>query len=193
MLIPADGVHWRHGGVYQSVVGEHAHRHSGVKDFLDLGFALSLLLQGSIAVGLAHRAIHDAVNIFGSQVLRERSIALLAFLTEETLLQILHVFAHCLFCILLHARINGCVYAQSVLIEVVWRTIGFVIFVPYAKDINIEGLSVDTETLEDLLSVDNNAWKEDIANIKEFYAQVGERVPQAMYDELAALEARLKA
>ena len=31
----------------------------------------------------------------------------------------------------------------------------------------------------------------DIQNIKEFYAQVGDRVPDAMYDELAALEARL--
>ena len=34
---------------------------------------------------------------------------------------------------------------------------------------------------------------EDVENIKEFYAQVGDHVPQAMYDELAALEARLKA
>ncbi len=64
-------------------------------------------------------------------------------------------------------------------------------YVPYAKDINIEGLSIDTATLEDLLSVDNNAWKEDIANIKDFYAQVGERVPAELKEELAALEARL--
>ena len=64
-------------------------------------------------------------------------------------------------------------------------------YVPYAKDINIEGLSIDTATLEDLLSVDNNAWKEDIANIKEFYAQVGERVPSELKEELAELEARL--
>ena len=42
-------------------------------------------------------------------------------------------------------------------------------------------------------SVDKASWLEDIANIKEFYAQVGDRVPNAMYDELAALESRLKA
>ncbi len=64
-------------------------------------------------------------------------------------------------------------------------------YVPYAKDINVEGLSIGMDTLEDLLSVDNNAWKEDIVNIKDFYAQVGERVPAELKEELAALEARL--
>ncbi|MBQ9736223.1 MAG: phosphoenolpyruvate carboxykinase (GTP) [Clostridia bacterium] len=64
-------------------------------------------------------------------------------------------------------------------------------YVPYAKDINIEGLDLDNATLEDLLSVDKSAWLEDIANIKEFYALVGERVPAELKEELAALEARL--
>ena len=64
-------------------------------------------------------------------------------------------------------------------------------YVPYAKDINIEGLDLDNATLEDLLSVDKPAWLEDIANIKEFYALVGERVPAELKEELAALEARL--
>ena len=67
-------------------------------------------------------------------------------------------------------------------------------YVPKAEDINIEGLSdVSLDTIKDLLSVDVESWLEDINNIKEFYAQVGERVPQTMYDELAALEARLNA
>ena len=65
-------------------------------------------------------------------------------------------------------------------------------YVPYAKDINIEGLSdITVETVEDLLSVDKASWLEDVENIKKFYAQVGERVPATMYEELAALEARL--
>ncbi|MBR2613496.1 MAG: phosphoenolpyruvate carboxykinase (GTP) [Clostridia bacterium] len=67
-------------------------------------------------------------------------------------------------------------------------------YVPHAEDINIEGLEgITVDTIRELLSVDKASWLEDIANIKEFYAQVGERVPNAMYDELAALEARLKA
>ncbi len=64
-------------------------------------------------------------------------------------------------------------------------------YVPYAKDINIEGLDIDVDTIEGLLSVDKASWLEDVENIKAFYAQVGERVPTTMYEELSALEARL--
>ena len=64
-------------------------------------------------------------------------------------------------------------------------------YVPYAKDINIEGLDIDVDTIEGLLSVDKASWLEDVENIKAFYAQVGDRVPATMYEELAALEARL--
>ena len=64
-------------------------------------------------------------------------------------------------------------------------------YVPNAEDINIEGLDIDVETVRGLLSVDKELWLEDCKAIKEFYAQVGERVPAELYDELAALEARL--
>ena len=64
-------------------------------------------------------------------------------------------------------------------------------YVPYAKDINIEGLDITVDTIEGLLSVEKESWLEDVENIKSFYAQVGDRVPQTMYEELKALEARL--
>ena len=67
-------------------------------------------------------------------------------------------------------------------------------YVPNAEDIDIEGLEgIDLDTVKALLEVDVDSWLADVENIKEFYAQVGERVPTAMYDELAALEARLNA
>ena len=67
-------------------------------------------------------------------------------------------------------------------------------YVPKAEDINIEGLDgISVDTIKGLLSVDVASWLEDVENIKAFYAQVGNRVPETMYDELAALEARLKA
>ncbi len=67
-------------------------------------------------------------------------------------------------------------------------------YTPKAEDINIEGLDdITLDTIKDLLSVDVDSWLEDVANIKEFYAQVGDRVPETLYDELAALEARLNA
>ncbi len=65
-------------------------------------------------------------------------------------------------------------------------------YVPKAEDINIEGLDdVTIDTIRELLSVDTESWKEDIANIKEFYSLIGDRVPAELYEELAALEARL--
>ncbi len=67
-------------------------------------------------------------------------------------------------------------------------------YVPKAEDINIEGLDdISIDTVRELLTVDNASWLEDIENIKEFYALVGDRVPAEMYEELAALESRLKA
>ncbi len=64
-------------------------------------------------------------------------------------------------------------------------------FVPKAEDINIEGLDIDLDTIKELLRVDTASWKEDVENIKEFYAMVGDRVPAELKEELAALEARL--
>ena len=65
-------------------------------------------------------------------------------------------------------------------------------YVPKAEDINIEGLEdVTIDTIRDLLSVDVDSWKEDVENIKAFYAQIGDRVPAELHEELAGLEARL--
>ncbi len=67
-------------------------------------------------------------------------------------------------------------------------------YVPKAEDICIDGLNdITIDTIKELLTVDRSAWLEDVENIKKFYAQVGNRVPETLYDELAALEARLKA
>ncbi len=67
-------------------------------------------------------------------------------------------------------------------------------YVPKAEDINIEGLNdITVDTISELLSVDTESWLADIENIKEFYALIGDRVPAELYEELAALEGRLKA
>ena len=64
-------------------------------------------------------------------------------------------------------------------------------YLPHAEDINIEGLDIDIETVRGLLSVDKELWLDDCKGIREFYKQVGDRVPAEMYEELEALEARL--
>lgn len=76
-------------------------------------------------------------------------------------------------------------------VDAVMTPIGYL---PHAEDINIEGLDdVTLDTVRELLRVDRDSWIADLEDIKKFYAEVGSRVPETMYDELAALEARLKA
>ena len=64
-------------------------------------------------------------------------------------------------------------------------------YIPYAKDINIEGLDIDEKVVEELLSVDKEKWLEEVKGIKEFYAQFGDRLPKELEKELNALEERL--
>ena len=64
-------------------------------------------------------------------------------------------------------------------------------YVPYVRDLDLEGLGLDEKVVEGLLDVDAKLWLEDVSGIREFYAQVGERVPAELYDELNALEDRL--
>nr|MBO4517541.1 phosphoenolpyruvate carboxykinase (GTP) [Clostridia bacterium] len=66
-------------------------------------------------------------------------------------------------------------------------------YVPYAKDINIDGLDGITEkTIEDLLTVDKENWTKETEGIETFYGELGSRVPKELYDELAKLKANLK-
>ena len=62
---------------------------------------------------------------------------------------------------------------------------------PKAEDIDISGIEDTKESLAELLSVDTAKWKEEVEGIKEHYAKFGDKMPQALKDELAALEERL--
>ncbi len=64
-------------------------------------------------------------------------------------------------------------------------------YLPYEKDINVDGLDISADTLSELLSVDTAVWKEEIGGIKEFYAKFGDKLPQELKDQLATLEANL--
>lgn len=64
-------------------------------------------------------------------------------------------------------------------------------YVPKPEDINLEGCSVDEETLKGLLNVDIETWKKEAEGIKEFYKKFGDRLPKELNEELAALESRL--
>ncbi len=64
---------------------------------------------------------------------------------------------------------------------------------PKAEDIDLTGLSdVDLATLQELLSVDKELWKEETVGIREFYGKFGDKLPRELADCLVTLENNLK-
>ncbi|HZN13370.1 MAG TPA: phosphoenolpyruvate carboxykinase (GTP) [Acidimicrobiales bacterium] len=63
--------------------------------------------------------------------------------------------------------------------------------VPTPQALNTEGLDVPKEDLEELLEVKTDDWRAEVPSIEEHFASLGERLPQALRDELAALQDRL--
>ena len=64
-------------------------------------------------------------------------------------------------------------------------------YVPEKGDLQLDGLDISDETLTELLSIDKEAWKEDLANQREFFAQFGDRLPKEIKDSMDELEAKL--
>jgi len=60
-------------------------------------------------------------------------------------------------------------------------------YLPKPEDINIEGLNLSADTLKSLLSIDTESWLADIKNIEEFYAKIGDTIPQELIEELKRL------
>ena len=67
-------------------------------------------------------------------------------------------------------------------------------YVPYAEDINIEGLEgeVTLDTLNSILEVDASLWMDETKGIEEFYAKFGDKIPATLVNELETLKAALK-
>ncbi len=70
-------------------------------------------------------------------------------------------------------------------------------YVPKPEDINIEGLEgeVSLDTVKHLVEVDKDLWKKEIKEMRRYYDEdikaKGGNIPQALYDELDKIEARL--
>ena len=65
-------------------------------------------------------------------------------------------------------------------------------YLPASGAVDTSGLDVTDEQMEELLHVDVEEWLNEIALIREHYERFGEKLPEALSDELAALEARLR-
>ena len=67
-------------------------------------------------------------------------------------------------------------------------------YLPYSKDINIEGLDgISEQTIDELLSVDTALWKDEAKGIAEFYSKfdADKTLPHELQNQLKALESRL--
>ena len=62
---------------------------------------------------------------------------------------------------------------------------------PVASDLNIEGLDIDAADLSELLKVDPAEWKAELPSIEDHLDNLGERLPDEMRSQLAALSERL--
>lgn len=67
-------------------------------------------------------------------------------------------------------------------------------FVPNAKDININGLKMTEADIENLLTVENELWREDAKGIEEFYAKfdADKTLPKELAKELETLKNNVK-
>ena len=64
-------------------------------------------------------------------------------------------------------------------------------YVPYAEDINLEGLDFSIDTLKSILEVNKDQWTKEAEGIEEFYKKFGDKLPQELRDQLNTLKANL--
>ena len=66
-------------------------------------------------------------------------------------------------------------------------------YVPYAKDIDLDGLDYSRETLESILYVDKARWSAEADEIAQYYKQFGNKLPKELSDCLATLKKNCEA
>ena len=62
---------------------------------------------------------------------------------------------------------------------------------PVLEELDLDGVAISNADLEELFRLDRGSWKAEADLTQEYFEQFGDRVPQAMRDELAALRERL--
>jgi phosphoenolpyruvate carboxykinase (GTP) len=64
-------------------------------------------------------------------------------------------------------------------------------FVPCAADLDLVGLNVPLQDVNELLRVDRPAWQAEMADIERHFAQFGDRLPERLRWQVVRLQARL--
>jgi len=64
-------------------------------------------------------------------------------------------------------------------------------FVPTAESLDVAGLKIDKNTLNDLLAVNKDNWKKEADSIEQHFKQFGDKLPSELTKELNDLRSRL--
>ncbi|MDM8567328.1 phosphoenolpyruvate carboxykinase (GTP) [Candidatus Halobeggiatoa sp. HSG11] len=64
-------------------------------------------------------------------------------------------------------------------------------YVPNAKDLDLDGANVSAEVMDELLTVNNSEWANEIDSIREHLEQFGDKLPGELTEELEALAKRV--
>ena len=62
---------------------------------------------------------------------------------------------------------------------------------PNIADLDLTGLDINKETMEKLFEVDREEWTKEAEEIEQFYAQFGNRLPEALKQHLEKLKKEL--
>ncbi|MGZ4520448.1 MAG: phosphoenolpyruvate carboxykinase domain-containing protein, partial [Mycobacteriaceae bacterium] len=64
-------------------------------------------------------------------------------------------------------------------------------FVPTLDSLELDGLDVSAEDLQAALAVDDAEWKAELPLIEEWFATIGDKLPEVLREELDHLRSRL--
>jgi phosphoenolpyruvate carboxykinase (GTP) len=59
--------------------------------------------------------------------------------------------------------------------------------------LDLDGVSISPQDLDELLRIDKQAWKREVDGIRQHFGQFGDRLPERLRVQLAQLEQRLNA
>jgi phosphoenolpyruvate carboxykinase (GTP) len=64
-------------------------------------------------------------------------------------------------------------------------------YLPNDNDLDLRGLNVPQQDIQELLKVDAAAWKLEIPKMEKFFSQFGDRLPKRMRNQFVELRNRL--
>lgn len=65
--------------------------------------------------------------------------------------------------------------------------------VPGKGELNVQGVNISPDALQELFRIDQKEWKQEVEGLKTYFTLFGDHLPKALSDELQGLEKRLNA